>query len=190
MNYLIILLCFISLAFSEISLSLGQTSGTYLQTLTDDGDVKIHKNYLPGRPALFYEIDSGNHPLWLENDQVIFGIGLMSETRYKDYYADSNFTTFIPIYFNYYLRFAENWAVGTGLNLNIMQTRYKNNLISLSQKPGLNLVLRYTPEPSYFIEAGVMRTVSEAWYEPDLRSSYDATNYILKFGWYLETSKY
>jgi len=182
---LFIFLC--TALWGEISISVGQTSGRYLQNLTDDG-FHQRQSVLAGRPALFFELDSLDHPLFLANDFIVYGIGAFAETRYRDYLTGYNNTTFIPLYANYYLKLNEQWMIGAGINFNIMQLRYKTTTTTLSQQLGKNILLRYKPG-DYFMEGGLMQTCSIGRFD-DVDSFFDATNYVFKFGYYLERNKF
>lgn len=180
-----ILLC--TTLWAEISISIGQTSGRYLQSIDGDGFQQRY-SVLAGRPAIFYELDSLGHPLFLPNDFVAYGIAAFAETRHHEYVAGYQYTTYLPLYANYYYVLNEHWALGAGINFNIMQLRYKNDTLTLGQQLGKNILLRYRIA-DHFFESGIMQTCAASRFG-DTDTFYDATNYIFKIGYYLEKNTF
>lgn len=179
----------LGLATAEISLSVGQTSGTYLQDIRDDRGHSIRKSVYAGRPAFFYEIDSGNHPLWFSGDRVAFGLGIFAETRHRDYADQKNYSTDIPLYLNYYFKLTDNWSCGAGINFDIKQLRYKNETTTAGQQLGKNILFRYS-NPADFYELGLIQGCSGLRLNDEIDVFYDSTNYIFKYGFYIEQNKF
>jgi hypothetical protein len=173
---------------AEISVALGQTWGKYLQTLATDnnGQRSLHQSELSGRLSLWYELDSRDHPLFLENDQVVYGIGLLQETRYQDALLPEDRTLIIPLYATYYLNYAQ-LGLGAGLNVALMDLRTPRRTTTLGQQLGKHFALRYNFTEGY-IESMVMQNCAEGMFSvqgSEVTSFYDMTQYILRCGWYL-----
>jgi hypothetical protein len=189
MRIFLLIVLLSSCLFGELSLSLGQTSGSYLQSIQNANGTFLKKAPLAGRPAFFFELDSCDHPLWLKNDRVIFGLAAFAENRHRDYVERFNYAAYVPLYMNYYLQLTKNWSVGAGINFNIMQLRYKNQTAMAGQQLGKNLLIRYDSAANNFFEFGLLQTVDAIIYENDIECWYDATNFIFKYGFYLERDK-
>lgn len=180
---ILILFCLTSLVLAEIGLSGGITWGESLQSIS--GAERIDKLYsLSPRLAYFVELDSLDHPLFLENDQIVFGLGFLTETAHKDWILPAQFQLSIPLYVTYYLRFGAH-AIGLGGNLNLLQIRYRNDLYMQGQQLGKQLFYRYNAGSSY-LEFGVMQLCARGDYpDEELISFYDSLNFILRYGFYL-----
>ena len=173
--------------WAEISIGIGHTSGRYKQTISEDttGRRSLHQNVLPGRISLWYELDSRDHHLFLDNDQVIYGLGLVNQAHYKDYTLDTDRIFIIPLYTTYYLNYGD-FGVGGGINLALMDIRTPRNTTTLAQQLGKQLALRYN-RSDWYIEAMVMQNCAANTVDAG-ESFYDITQYILRYGWYLENN--
>ncbi len=186
MKYFLLFSFFIfSLLAAEISWSLGQTFGHSLQTIEDNDGTKLRQTPLPGRGAIFVELDSYDKPLWLKNDQVTMGLAAFAENPYQDYATNYNWMTNVPFYINYYLKFKKT-ALGFGLNFNILTLRHKNSTATLAQQLGYNLLFRYNINSSIFFESGLMQTLAAGSWQEETVSYYAGTNYIFRLGYYFE----
>jgi hypothetical protein len=170
-------------ASAEIGLSAGFTQGRSLQALSGE-DTRGRVSLLALRPAFFVETDSLNHPLFLANDQVVFGLGVLTETAQADLLLSAKYQLSIPLYATYYLRFG-NQAVGLGLNLNLLQLRHRNDVYVQGQQLGKHLFWRMDQDNSY-MELGVLQLCAQGDY-PDsgVVSFYDSTNFVCRYGIYL-----
>jgi hypothetical protein len=176
-------LLFILAALSaEISLSGGLTQGRQLQTISGAENYRAAAG-LTLRPAFFIEADSAGHPLFLDNDQVVYGLGLLTECAHQDAHAAFNQQLAFPLYATYYLNFGAQ-AVGAGLSLNILQLRYRNHAALQGQQLGKHIFWRWNGVDNY-LEFGLMQLCAESAYAAeDLVSFYDTTNFILRYGFY------
>lgn len=189
MKYSLLFLCFIvSLLSAEISCSLGQTFGHSLQRIENNDDTTLRQVPLPGRGAVFVELDSYDKPLWLKNDQIIIGLAAFAENSYQDYTANYNWMTNLPFYINYYLKF-KKIAFGFGLNFNVLTLRHKNSTATLAQQLGHNLLFRYNINSSLFFEGGLMQTLAAGSWQEETISYYAGTNYIFRLGYYFERNR-
>jgi len=115
---------------------------------------------------------------------MIFGLGFLTETAYEDMALDAKYQLTLPVYFTYYLRFGAH-ALGAGLNLGLLQLRYRNSIYMQGQQLGKHLFYRYNTGDSY-MELGVMQLCARGDYpEEGLVSFYDTTNFVLRYGFYL-----
>jgi hypothetical protein len=177
-------LVLLSCAGAEIAFSGGLTWGSASQTLSGaERGVKISELSL--RPAYFVELDSFGHPLFLENDFVAFGLGWLTETAHKDLLLTGKYLQMsVPFYATYYLRYGTQ-AVGFGLNLNLLQLRYRDNTARQGQQLGKHLFWRINSNSGY-VELGVMQLCARGDYpDEELVSFYESLNFIWRYGFYL-----
>jgi hypothetical protein len=176
------LLFIFSALFADISLSGGLTQGRQLQTISGAENYRAASE-LTLRPAFFVEADSAGHPLFLANDQVVYGLGLLTECAHRDVYAAFNQHFAFPLYATYYLNFGAQ-AVGAGLSLNILQLRYRNYAALQGQQLGKHIFWRWN-WPDKYLEFGLMQLCAESAYAADdIVSFYDTANFILRCGFY------
>jgi hypothetical protein len=191
-RYLIIFLLLFSITLSDTSFSLGHTFSRYLQTVSLDhnGTRYSRSGILSGRPAFFIEFDSRNHPLFLANDYVAYGLGIISEAHYRDYYTLDDYLSLFPLYATYYVNVLPELALGFGGNITIQQTRYKNEPSMNGQQFGKHFFIRYRWDPYSFLETGIMQTCAQSGFgeQEDTVSFYDTTNFIFRYGFYLENN--
>ncbi|MDR2428780.1 MAG: hypothetical protein LBD62_03130 [Candidatus Margulisbacteria bacterium] len=167
---------------AEISLSGGLTQGRQLQTISGAENYRAASE-LTLRPAFFVEADSAGHPLFLANDQVVYGLGILTECAHQDAYAAFKQQLAFPLYVTYYLNFGAQ-AVGAGLNLNILQLRYRNYAALQGQQLGKHIFWRWNGADNY-LEFGILQLCAESAYPADdTVSFYDTTNFILRYGFY------
>ncbi|GBR76348.1 hypothetical protein NO2_0910 [Candidatus Termititenax persephonae] len=167
---------------AEIALAAGLTQGRLWQTVSGAENYRS-ASALALRTACFVEFDSVGHPLFLPNDQVVYGLGILSECRYRDAWAVLNRYFSFPLYATYYLNFGAQ-AVGIGLNLNIVQLRYRNYAALQGQQLGKHIFWRINGSDNYW-EFGLMQLCAEGTYPAeDVVSFYDTTNFILRYGFY------
>lgn len=173
-----------ALAGAEIAFSGGLTWGSASQTLSgSERGVKI--SGLSLRPAYFVELDSFGHPLFLANDFVAFGLGWLTETAHRDTLLSGKYVQMsLPLYATYYLRYGTQ-AVGFGLNLNLLQLRYRDNTAGQGQQLGKHLFWRINSNNSY-VELGFMQLCARGDYpDEDIVSFYESWNFIWRCGFYL-----
>ena len=174
---------------AEISVGLGHTWSRTLQGLHEDNDGahSYHQGSVPGRISLWYEVDSLDHHLFLDNDQVVYGIAILTEARYSDAFLETNRLFIAPLYATYYLNF-EKIGIGAGLSVALTDVRNTRENTTLGQQIGKHLALRYNEYP-WFIEALLMQSCAEGTFGNkgnEIRSFYDITNYSLRYGWYID----
>jgi hypothetical protein len=176
-------LIFIFAALSaEISLSGGLTQGRQLQTVSGAENYRAAAELIL-RPAYFAEFDSIGHALFLANDHVAYGLGILTECTHQDAYAAFDQHLAFPLYATYYLNFGAQ-AVGFGLNLNILQLRRRNNAALQGQQLGKHIFWRFNGADNYW-EFGLMQLCAESYYPNDEANIfYDTTNFILRYGFY------
>ncbi|GBR72960.1 hypothetical protein NO1_0416 [Candidatus Termititenax aidoneus] len=167
---------------AEISLSGGLTQGRQLQTISGAENYRAAAE-LTLRPAYFAEFDSAGHSLFLANDHVAYGLGILTECAQRDAYAAFNQHLAFPLYATYYLNFGAQ-AVGFGLNLNILQLRRRNYAVLQGQQLGKHIFWRLNGADNYW-EFGLMQLCAESNYPDDeINSFYDTTNFVLRYGFY------
>lgn len=188
-KHIIILLLISACLHAEISVGLGQTWGRYLETLASDnnGQRSVQQGILSGRLSFWYELDSYDHPLLLSNDQIVYGLGLLTETRYQDSFLTEDKVLIIPLYATYYLNYAQ-FGLGLGLNLALMDMHNAHSSTTLGQQLGKHLAVRYN-FPEWYLELMLMQNCAEGSLgnkDNELTAFYDMTQYIIRCGWYFE----
>lgn len=186
---LVLILILSACAQSEISVGIGHTWGRYLETLSTDnnGQRFVHQGLLSGRLSFWYELDSYHHPIFFANDQVVYGLGLLSETPYQDSLLAEDQALIIPLYTTYYLNYAQI-GFGVGLNVALMNMRTAQSSTTLGQQLGKHLAIRYN-FPSWYLETMLMQNCAEGSFGPkenEITAFYDMTQYLLRCGWYLD----
>jgi hypothetical protein len=186
----VFLCCLLSCGlFADISLSLGNSFGRGLQTISYDhnGGRYARPLTLSGRPAFFFEIDSRNHPLFLDKDMVVYGFGILSEVKYRERLTEDQYIAQFPFYATYYYWLTPHIALGAGATITVQQTRHKNSVNQQGQQLGKLLAARYAIDQNSFLDVGIMQTCAQAEYNNnDIVSFYDVTNYTFRYGWYLD----
>ncbi len=182
---IILFLLLFNISFGEISLSCGLASTRLIQTPSDSLDLTLGKSAtLPTRSSIFYELDSYGHHLWLENDRVIYGIGIISENYYKERISSYTSLSIYPMYINYLIEIHPGFFIGPGINWAFMELREKNYSLNISQYPGYSLCLRKEFKNS-FLELDWLQMKAVASYDGDF-NYYHSVNYFLRYGIYLE----
>ena len=181
---ILVILTLLSSLLAEISLSLGMPSIRMHQTGSGSLDLTIGTMQdFPAKPALFYELDSFDAHLWLPNDRVIYGIGVIAEIPYKDRVTYLRSFNIYPMYINYLMEITPNLYIGPGINWAIMDLRNKGYATNIAQLPGISLCIRKEFKESF---------VELDWLQMKAAANHDELNYyhsivcLFRYGVYLE----